>query len=47
MKPIYDVNRKGNGTGWDLTRDEAVKDQAKRGGTVVVSRDGKTWTTEC
>ena len=46
MKAIYDVNRDGYGTGWDLTLEEANKNQAKRGGKVVVSTDGgKTWTS--
>lgn len=44
MKPIYDVNRGGYGCGFDLTLDEARREQAKRGGTVMVSRDGgRTW----
>ena len=43
-EPIYDVNRDGHGSGWDLTLDEAQREQAKRGGTVMVSRDnGRTW----
>lgn len=43
---IYDVNRGGDGCGWDLTLPEALKQQAKHGGTVMVSRDnGRTWQT--
>jgi hypothetical protein len=45
MDPIYDVNRGGYGCGWDLTLDEALREQTKCGGTVMVSPDGgKTWT---
>lgn len=46
MAPIYDVNRKGYGTGFNLTHGAAIKDQARYGGTVMVSVDGgRTWKT--
>ena len=45
-QPIYDVNRRGYGSGWDLTLDEAQRQQTKHGGTIVVSNDGgRTWNT--
>lgn len=45
MTAIYDVSRAGYGSGWDLTRDEALREQERHGGTVMVSHDGgQTWT---
>ena len=44
MAAIYDVNRGGYGCGFDLTLDEALREQQKYGGTVMVSYDGgRTW----
>lgn len=42
--PIYDVNIKGYGTGFDLSLAGARAHQKVHGGTVMVSRDGgQTW----
>lgn len=44
MAPIYDVSRHGYGCGFDLTLTEALREQERYGGTVMVSHDnGHTW----
>lgn len=43
-EPIYDVDHKGYGTGFDLSLAGARAHQRVHGGTIMVSRDGgKTW----
>lgn len=43
--PIYDVDIKGYGTGFDLSLAGARAHQRVHGGTVMVSRDGgQTWS---
>ena len=44
MKPIYDVNRGGYGTGFNLSLAGAKSYQAVHGGDLMVSCDGgRTW----
>jgi len=44
MEPIYDVDIKGYGTGFNLSLEGARGYQRVQGGTVMVSRDGgRTW----
>jgi photosystem II stability/assembly factor-like uncharacterized protein len=44
VNPIYDVDIRGNGTGFDLSLAGARAHQRVHGGTVMVSRDGgQTW----
>lgn len=45
VAPVYDVNRRGYGTGFDLSLAGARAHQQVHGGTVMVSHDnGETWT---
>lgn len=46
MKPIYDVDVRGYGTGLKLSLAGALAHQAVQGGTVMESTDGgRTWHT--
>ncbi|MGW0061402.1 hypothetical protein ACWDTT_15930 [Streptosporangium sandarakinum] len=43
-EPIYDVNVRGRGTGFNLSLEGAQAYAAVQGGTIMVSHDnGKTW----
>jgi photosystem II stability/assembly factor-like uncharacterized protein len=45
VAPIYDVDIRGYGTGFDLSLAGARAHQRVHGGTIMVSRDGgKTWS---